>query len=200
MEWIWMIRDEQIIAIKQYVKQLFELDVTGHDFYHMKRVANTAKSIAESENANIFLCEAAAWLHDVGDHKLFQQPKRVMKEMNLFLKTISISDDEVEKINAIIQNISFSKGNIPETLEGKIVQDADRLDAIGAVGIARTFAYGGANGQLIYSEVYQDTSIQHFYDKLLRLKDKMNTERAKQLATERHQFMEQFLEQFHKEW
>jgi uncharacterized protein len=200
MEWIWMIRDEQIIAIKQYVKQLFELDVTGHDFYHMKRVANTAKSLAEYENANIFLCEAAAWLHDVGDYKLFEQPKRVMKEMNLFLKTISISDDEVEKINAIIQNISFSKGNIPETLEGKIVQDADRLDAIGAVGIARTFAYGGANGQLIYSEISQDTSIQHFYDKLRRLKDKMNTERAKQLATVRHHFMEQFLEQFHKEW
>ncbi|WP_082918038.1 HD domain-containing protein [Oceanobacillus sp. Castelsardo] len=195
-----MKKDEQLNAIQQYVKGLFRMDVTGHDFYHMKRVANTAKFLAEYENADSFLCEAAAWLHDVGDHKLFQQPNQVREEMNLFLKTISMSDKEVETINAIIQNISFSKGNIPETLEGRIVQDADRLDAIGAVGIARTFAYGGANSQFIYNENPQKTSIQHFYDKLLHLKDKMNTEKAKQMATDRHQFMEQFLDQFHKEW
>lgn len=195
-----MKREEQLNAMQQYVKELFKLDVTGHDFYHMKRVAVMAKFIAEYEHADEFLCEAAAWLHDIGDYKLFQQQQQVLEEMNQFLKNISLSDNEIEMINDIIQNISFSKGNIPETLEGRIVQDADRLDAIGAVGIARTFAYGGANGQFIYNEIPQDTSIQHFYDKLLRLKDQMNTEKAKEIATDRHQFMEQFLEQFHREW
>ena len=193
-------KDRQLSAIREYIFQLFHTDVTGHDYFHMERVANMAKEIATLENANPFICEAAAWLHDVGDKKLFSNPDKAIEEMHLFLKSISMTNTQLNELDTIIHSISFSKGRLPETLEGKIVQDADRLDAIGAIGIARTFAFGGANQQLIYHPENTSTSIQHFHDKLLKLKDLMHTETAKTIAADRHQIMENFLKQFSKEW
>lgn len=194
-------KQKQIGAIQQYVKQLFATDATGHDYEHMRRVALVAKQIAMEEHADPFICEVGGWLHDIGDPKLFDDSITPVKNMNRFLQSIQLTSDEIQNINEAIKDVSFSRGGIPKTLEGKIVQDADRLDAIGAIGIARTFAYGGANNQLIYSEEHREnTSIQHFYDKLLTLKDLMNTHYAKTLAAERHQFMKRFLNQFYKEW
>ncbi|WP_087971490.1 HD domain-containing protein [Oceanobacillus rekensis] len=193
-------KDKQLAKIRDFIFQLFHTDVTGHDFFHMERVANMAKQIALKENADPFICEVAAWLHDVGDKKLFSEPDKSIEEMHHFLESIFITNSQINTIDMIIHSVSFSKGRIPETLEGKIVQDSDRLDAIGAIGIARTFAYGGADQQMIYHPDNKSTSIQHFHDKLLRLKDLMHTETAKNIAFERHQFMENFLKQFRKEW
>ncbi|MBY7143530.1 HD domain-containing protein [Virgibacillus sp. NKC19-3] len=195
-----MEREKCLQAIKEYVHTLFYDDVTGHDYFHMERVARTARKIAEQEYADLFITEVSAWLHDIGDAKLFSDSEKAMEEMVAFLKTIELSSSEIMNINTAIKDISFHKGNAPVTLEGKIVQDADRIDAIGAIGIARTFAYGGAKKQFIYHRDFHDTSIQHFYDKLLKLKDLLYTTTAKEIAHERHVFMEQFLEQFYKEW
>lgn len=191
----------EIKKIYDYVEAVFKSDETGHDYYHMKRVAQMAKKIAAKENANQFICEAAGLLHDIGDYKLFSDSLNEMKKMNTFLNSIGLSTNDIKHVNIAIENVSFSKGAIPESLEGKIVQDADRLDAIGAIGIGRAFAYGGSKGKLMFDEAKSlDTTIQHFYDKLLKLKDMMHTDFSKQIAIERHVFMEKYLAQFLKEW
>ncbi|MFD1360520.1 HD domain-containing protein [Lentibacillus salinarum] len=194
---------DQLAAIQKYVYKLFDDDVSGHDFFHMKRVAHTAKQIAAQEQANLFICEAAAWIHDIGDDKLFTDRAKVINDVNRFLQSIDCTNTQINRINTAMKDVSFSKGNVPDTIDGKIVQDADRLDAIGAIGIARTFAYGAANDQKLWDDQkdeQQNTSIQHFYDKLLQLTDLMNTTSAKQMAAERHQFMERYLQQFFREW
>ncbi|MUV39821.1 uncharacterized protein JNUCC1_03705 [Lentibacillus sp. JNUCC-1] len=193
---------EQLETIRQYVFNLFETDATGHDYHHMKRVALMAKKIAQEEQADVFMCEAAGWLHDVGDHKLFKRPAEIKEDMQKLLKNIELQTFSIDHINSIIQSVSYTSGKrIPATLEGKIVQDADRLDALGAVGIARTFAYGGFKHQPIFSDDETErTSMRHFYDKLFKLSDMMHTQSARELAKERHQFMEQFVEHFYKEW
>ncbi|WP_096270422.1 HD domain-containing protein [Paucisalibacillus globulus] len=192
---------EQLEAIKEYCRRLFETDSSGHDYYHLKRVAKLSSKIAKEEGADYFICEAGAWLHDIGDHKLFLNPKQALVEMDHFLKKIGVSENNIEKIHLAIKDVSFSKGKIPSTIEGKIIQDADRIDAIGAIGIARTFAYGGAKGQLIYhDEKREGTSVQHFYDKILTLKDTLHTDGARQEAEKRHLFVETYLEQFFDEW
>ncbi|WP_249871824.1 HD domain-containing protein [Oceanobacillus saliphilus] len=193
-------KEKQLSRIREYVRQLFHDDATGHDFFHMERVANMAKQIAEAEKANLFICEAAGLLHDIGDQKLFSNPNKAIDDMGIFLNSISMSSKEIACIKRIIKDVSFSKGEIPDQLEGKIVQDSDRLDAIGAIGVARTFAYGGANNQMIHHPELTSTSIQHFYDKLLKLKQLMNTDTAKEIAEERHRFMETYLKQFFHEW
>ncbi|MUK87313.1 HD domain-containing protein [Ornithinibacillus sp. L9] len=191
----------QLEKIKKYVYELFANDPTGHDFFHMKRVARLAKEIAIQENANEFICEAAAWLHDVGDPKLFTNKNKAREELVTFLQSIGLTSEQIEEIGKAMEDVSFTKGNIPVTLEGKIVQDADRIDAIGAIGIARTFAYGGANGQLIYHDNEPDnTSVQHFYDKLFKLKDLINTSSAKQIAEERQHILVEYVNQFMNEW
>lgn len=196
-----MEKELQLTKIRTYIDNLFASDTTGHDTFHMKRVASMAKQIAEMEKANTFICEVAGLLHDVGDQKLFPSTSEALKEMDSFLTDIQLTHDEKKQINLAIKDVSFRKGKQPETLEGKIVQDADRIDALGAIGIARTFAFGGAKGQLIYVDnEAENTSIKHFYDKLLTLKDSMNTDFAKEIAVERHQFMETYLQQFFKEW
>lgn len=193
--------ENQLTAIRNYIHQFFALDSTGHDFYHMKRVAKLARFIAEHEKADLFVTEVGAWLHDIGDDKLFSCPEEAIENMISFLKEIKIPEETISEILNAIEDISFRGGKTPKTIEGKIIQDADRLDAIGAIGIARTFAYGGAKGQLIYNDIQaDDTSIQHFHDKLLLLKDRMNTEFAKKIAQERHEFMESFLSKFYDEW
>lgn len=190
----------QIKAVQDYVQSVFESDVSGHDFHHLKRVAHLAKTIAIQENANVFITEIAALLHDSGDGKLFADPDESLRAMDDFLYSVGLTRGNIQLLQEIIKNISFRKGTIPVSLEGKIVQDADRLDAIGAIGIARTFAYGGANGQPIYHPQNVQTSIQHFYDKLLKLKDTMHTTEAKKLAEKRHTFLQNYLEQFWEEW
>jgi uncharacterized protein len=192
---------EQLHAIQAYCQELFGKDTSGHDYFHLKRVAKLASEISEKEGADSFICTAGAWLHDVGDYKLFSDPTQALEEMDKFLTSINMTEQQIEEIHIAIENVSFSKGEVPSTLEGKIIQDADRIDAIGAIGIARTFAYGGTKGQLIYhDEKKEGTSIQHFYDKILNLKDTLHTKAAKQLAEKRHAFVEDYLEQFFEEW
>ncbi|MFC7060396.1 HD domain-containing protein [Halobacillus seohaensis] len=196
-----MSKDDVLQAISRYVYQQFANDPTGHDFFHMKRVADWSFFLAKEEGANSFVAEAAGWLHDIGDAKLFAQPKQALVDLQVFLRSLDIEAEIIDEISVAIKNVSFSKGAIPETLEGKIVQDADRLDAIGAIGIARTFAYGGVKNQLLHTEDDREaTSIQHFYDKLLKLSALIHTDRAKQEAAIRHQFMEEYLGQFLQEW
>ncbi len=169
----------------------------------MQRVARTASELAAKEGADPFICEAAAWIHDIGDEKLFSDSTKAIRKLEEFLYSIDCTGEQIQRMKDAAKDVSFRKGRIPDTLEGKIVQDADRLDAIGAIGIARTLAYGGANGQCIWhdnDEEKENTSVQHFYDKLLKLKDRMNTNSATQIAAKRHQFMESYLQQFFLEW
>lgn len=192
---------EQLTLTEQYVKGKFSEDVTGHDYWHMKRVVKNAEEIAREEHADVFICQMAAWLHDMTDPKLFNDIKQAEAELNQFLADIDLSSELKKKILEAMADVSFSKKRIPATIEGKIVQDADRLDAIGAVGIARVFAFGGSKGQPIHNpEQKSGTSIQHFYDKLLKLKELMNTETGRKIADQRHAFMESYLSQFYQEW
>ena len=140
----------QLNAIRDYVFHMFKDDSTGHDYYHMERVAQLARKIARKEAADSFVTESAAWLHDIGDKKLFANPQVAKTEMVEFLYEINVTKPVIKLIQQAMDSVSYSKGLVPATLEGKIVQDADRLDAIGAIGIARVFAYGGKENQPIY--------------------------------------------------
>lgn len=199
-----------------YIKEKFENDYSGHDYYHSVRVYKLAYSICKKENADLEIVQLAALLHDVDDYKLFDGKAGACTNAEAFLKENKVSGAKINTICSIISSISF-KGTdtkIPESIEGKIVQDADRLDAIGAIGIARTFAYGGSRNRSMHipDEKPRDnmnfqeystsngTSINHFYEKLLKLKDLMNTETAKKIAESRHKYMEDFLSEFYGEW
>ena len=195
--------DKQKVLINTYafVKKEFLGEGTGHDYFHLKRVVENALKIGKAENANLFLVELSAWLHDVGDYKLHDGVDRSEELVKEFLLTQNLSDELINKVNEIISQVSFSKGNSVTSLEAKVVQDADRLDAIGAIGIARAFAFGGSRGRELWNpDQPESTSVQHFYDKLLKLKDLMNTETAKVIAEKRHRFLEEFLDQFYEEW
>ena len=200
----------------EYVKDFFEKDFSGHDFYHTLRVYNLAKYITKFEECDIELVYLGALLHDVDDYKLVGKEKEPFSNAKTFLKSLGFSNKEIEQICHIISQVSF-KGKdtvVPDTIEGKIVQDADRLDAIGAIGIGRTFAYGGSHKipmhipnmeykeNMSAEEYYENvgTTINHFYEKLLKLKDLMNTETAKNMAKHRHEYMEDFLKEFYDEW
>ena len=179
---------------KEYIQNLFDNNAGGHDAGHSMRVYHNAMLIAEEEpGCNTNIIALAALLHDADDHKLFDTENNA--NARTFLKENGVSIDDIEKICQAINSVSFSKnrGRKPESIEGKIVQDADRLDAIGAIGIARTFAYGGEHGRSM------ESSIQHFHEKLLLLKDELNTEAARKMAEERHEYMESFLEEYEKE-
>ncbi|WP_226530514.1 HD domain-containing protein [Metabacillus niabensis] len=196
---------EDIIEnIKKYVYKQFEHEESGHDKWHIERVRKLAVSIAENEQANVFIVELSAILHDLIDEKVKETIKLDILEVDKLLKMHLVHKDDRDKILKIIESISFRK-NISQnelSIEGKIVQDADRLDAIGAIGIARTFSFAGSRGHIIYDPEKKNNqhAIQHFYDKLLKLKDLMNTETAKHLAEERHLFLEHYLQQFDLEW
>ena len=186
-----------------YARKIFEGDASGHDFDHTMRVFHMATTIAREENADLQTVQLAALLHDVDDRKLSPQTYEHKDNAVRFLRDNSVEEDKIRTIVEIISQISFSAGNgTPSTLEGMCVQDADRLDAIGAIGIGRAFAFGGSRGRRIHDPEGKDTTttIQHFYDKLLLLKDRMNTATGKNLANMRHQFMESFLQQFYAEW
>lgn len=188
-------------ATRAYILNEFSGEETGHDFFHIERVVNNAKRIAKEENADLFLVELAAWLHDLGDYKLNEGLDKSEELITKFLRTQNVDYKLISKIIEIVSQVSFSKGKTTTSIEAQIVQDADRLDAIGAIGIARCFAYGGKKQREIWNpEKPKETSIHHFYDKLLKLKDLMNTATAKKIAEERHIFLEEFLNRFHKEW
>ena len=195
--------DKQKVLINTYafVKKEFLGEGTGHDYFHLKRVVENALKIGKAENANLFLVELSAWLHDVGDYKLHDGVDRSEELVKEFLLTQNLSGELIDKVNEIISQVSFSKANPVTSLEAKVVQDADRLDALGAIGVARAFAYGGSKGRELWNPNQPNsTTIQHFYDKLLKLKDLMNTETAKVMAEKRHRFLEEFLDQFYEEW
>lgn len=178
----------------EFIETLFLNDCGGHDAAHSKRVYRNASLIADTEpDCNRFIVALAALLHDADDHKLFHTENN--ENARSFLASHQIDETQTEFICEVINGISFSKnrGVRPKTLEGKIVQDADRLDAMGAIGIARTFAFGGERRRPL------DDSIQHFYDKLLLLKNEMNTPEGKRIAQSRHDLMERFLEELENE-
>ena len=202
---------------KEFVKNKLYGEGSGHDWFHIERVYNLAKYIGKKEKADSFIVEMCALLHDIDDWKFSNTNDIQTTVTENFLKSINIDGSSLEQIIKIIQTMSFKGGIVDSTqttIEGKVVQDADRLDAIGAIGIARTFAYGGHKNRLIYDpdikpmdfksleEVKnaENHTINHFYEKLLKLKDLMNTDTAKELAEKRHKFMENFLEEFYEEW
>ncbi|WP_246941887.1 HD domain-containing protein [Bacillus pinisoli] len=208
--------NEIIIQTKEFVKNKLEKDSSGHDWWHIVRVFNTAKELAKSEDADLFIVEMAALLHDIADEKLNESEEIGLQIVSDWLEKCELEPEVTQQILYIIKNMSFKGGNQSPltTIEGQIVQDADRLDAIGAIGIARTFAYAGTKGDILHDphlpvrvnmtkEEYRtgkSTPINHFYEKLLKLKDLMNTESAKKVAAQRHEYMEEFLNQFMKEW
>ncbi|GAA0348271.1 HD domain-containing protein [Bacillus carboniphilus] len=205
-----------LLILEEKIKELFLHEATGHDWYHIDRVRKVALFLCEQEGGNPKIVEAAALLHDVPDEKLNPSKQAGEKRFYQVLSEIPFTKTEREEIEGIVFSISFKGGNEATltNLNAKIVRDADRLDAMGAIGVARTFAYGGSNGQPLYNpnlkvrdemseEEYRNqpsSSIHHFYEKLLKLKGLMTTESGRRLAEERHQFMEQFLEQFFLEW
>lgn len=209
--------DKTIInAAFEFVKNTFNYDYSGHDYFHTLRVYKMAARIAEQENANLMTVQLAALLHDVDDIKLSPETYENKDKAAAFLRKHNISEEMIKTIRNIIEEVSF-KGTdsvAPETIEGKCVQDADRLDAIGAIGIARTFAYGGSHNRIIHdpdikplvnmnADKYQShisTSINHFYEKLFQLKELMNTDTAKKIAEQRENYMKTYISEFLDEW
>jgi uncharacterized protein len=201
-----------------HVMALMSGEGSGHDWFHVERVTRTARLLAEREGADLEVVQLAALLHDVGDHKFHGGDETVGPRMARdWLEQHDVAPGVIDHVEAIIRDLSFKGAGVPTpmaTLEGMCVQDADRLDAIGAIGVARAFAYGGHKGRELYDpdvlperhdsfEAYKKSSaptINHFYEKLLLLKDLMNTATARALAEERHRFMETFLDQFYAEW
>ena len=201
-----------------FVKETLAGAEGGHDWWHIYRVWNNAKLICKTEDADVLIVELSALLHDIADSKFNGGDETLgPQKANQFLNSIDLDAERIEHIVKIIENVSFKGGNFKTTfksLELDIVQDADRLDAIGAIGIARTFNYGGFKNREMYNpnippqldmtkEEYKNSTaptINHFYEKLLLLKDKMNTKTGKEIASERHEFMESFLKQFYSEW
>ena len=187
-------QEEIVKEATEYIRTLFQGNSDGHDFDHTMRVFHTAMEIADSEpDCDRQIVALAALLHDADDYKLFATEDNA--NARAFLNSQNVDEATAEKICTTINSVSFSKNRdkCPESNEGKIVQDADRLDAIGAIGIARTFAYGGKHGRTL------DSSIAHFHEKLLLLKAMMHTEKAKEMAESRHAFMESFLQEWENE-
>lgn len=212
-----MNKDVMIEQTISFVKEKLYGEASGHDWYHIERVHRLAKSIAREENADTFIVEMTALLHDIDDWKFSKTNETNTMVTEEFLESINVDKESIEKIIEIIKTMSFKGGVVSskqKSIEGMVIQDADRLDAIGAIGIARTFAYGGHKGNVMYNpdikpqsfkNLYEvknleNHTINHFYEKLLKLKDLMNTETAKKIAKRRHDYMLDFLREFYDEW
>ncbi|MEP6261395.1 MAG: HD domain-containing protein [Gillisia sp.] len=203
---------------KAFVKETLEGAEGGHDWFHIQRVYKNALLIAQNESSNFFVVELGALLHDIADYKFHNGNESLGPQIaGNFLRSQGVDEDTVTHIEQIIKNVSFKGGNNIRqfnSIELQIIQDADRLDALGAIGIARTFNYGGFKGRALYDpqiapelnmskEEYKNSTaptINHFYEKLLLLKERMNTHTGRKLAEERHRYMEDFLKQFYAEW
>lgn len=201
-----------------FVKSQLEHAEGGHDWFHTQRVLNNAMLIAKGETVNLFIVQLGALLHDIADSKFHNGDETVgPKVAREFLIQLNVDSASIEHVIKIIENISFKGGNEPQQFKSPeldVIQDADRLDALGAIGIARTFNYGGFKNRALFDpdikpnlkmtkdeyKASNDPTINHFYEKLLLLKDKMNTKTGRQIAEKRHQFMEAFLDQFYAEW
>jgi uncharacterized protein len=200
------------------IKELLGKDSVGHDWWHINRVVTLAKKIQEEEGGDIFTIELAAWLHDIADHKFHGGDDMAgARAARKWMEEQGLKEELVAVVVEVVKEISYKGADVSTpmtTIEGKIVQDADRLDAIGAIGIARTFAYGGSKNRLLYDpevkvemhdnfNAYKNSTsptINHFYEKLLLLKDRMNTETGKRMALERHLYMKDYLDRFFNEW
>ncbi len=201
-----------------FVKQQLENAEGGHDWFHIERVYKNSILIAQEEECDLIVVKLGALLHDIADSKFHDGDETIgPKTARAFLESENVFEETINHVINIIENISFKGGNFENKFsskELKIVQDADRLDAIGAIGIARTFNYGGFKNRALYNpsivpnlnmskEEYKNSNsptLNHFYEKLLLLKDKMNTATGKKIALERHKYMENFLSQFYAEW
>ena len=207
-----------ILKTIDFVKTTLSDAEGGHDWWHIYRVWKTAKHIANYEDVDIFIVELGALLHDIADSKFHDGDEEIgPKRARKFLESIQVHQDSIIHVEKIISNISFKGGKLTQKFKSPeldVIQDADRLDALGAIGIARTFNYGGHKGRSIYNpeikpnlqltkEEYKNSdapTLNHFYEKLLLLKDLMNTETGRKMAEERHNFMLAYLDQFYKEW
>ena len=208
---------EQLVQnATKFIKEIFQNDFSGHDFFHSMRVYRTAMKIAQAEHADLEVVALAALLHDVDDRKLSPATAEKKENATRFMRGQSIPESEIRQVCQIIDEVSFKGTDSvqPTMPEGKCVQDADRLDALGAIGIARTFAYGGSHHRAIYdpelpprtamnqAQYYSrnSTSLNHFYEKLFLLEDMMNTETGKAIARKRTQYMQEFVDEFLSEW
>lgn len=212
-----MDRKQIIVETEDFIRKKFHKEGSGHDWFHVDRVRKMALRIGEAEGCDLFLTEMAALLHDLDDWKLNGSDNPGLAGTTRWLTDLDIDGVYSGKILAIVQDVSYKGAGVetrPRSIEAAVVQDADRLDAIGAIGIARTFAYGGNKNRLIYDpavkpvehlsfEAYKNSNsptINHFYEKLLLLKDRMNTSVAREIAEDRHRFMQTFLDRFYEEW
>lgn len=203
--------------VKAFVKQKLSHDFSGHDMAHIERVVKLANKILNHQpQANAFIVLMSAYLHDVIDEKVIADVNNAINELQDYLRTLNLTTEEIRAIFNIIENMSYRKNLSQQatlSLEGQIVQDADRLDAIGAIGIGRTFYYGGNKHNIMHdpnilprTKLNEDnykqpnTVINHFYEKLFLLKDMMNTQTAKQIAEQRHEILVKFVKQFEQEW
>jgi len=211
-------QQEQIEKTAVYVRQTLQGEASGHDWWHAHRVWSLAKKIGQAEGADFFIVELAALLHDIADWKFHDGDETIgPKTAQTWLESISVESNVIEHVCEIIKTISFRGAGVftpMKTLEGKVVQDADRLDAIGAIGIARCFAYGGSKGLGVYdpkkkAELHQSaqayknsksTSLNHFYEKLFLVKDRINTKMGQVIAKQRHEYMKAFVDEFLAEW
>jgi uncharacterized protein len=215
-----MNRDSVIKQTAENVKKTLSGEGSGHDWWHVYRVWNLSKKIAKKEKADIYIVELAALLHDIADWKFNNGDDKIgAKTAREWLKNLKIDEKIIDEVTYIIDNISYKGGTNKikmRSIEGMVVQDADRLDAMGAIGIARAFAFGGNTNAKMHDpkikpmtfKDFQDfkkrmktnTVINHFYEKLLLIKDLMNTETAKKIAKGRHKYLENFLKKFYAEW
>ena len=211
-------QEKQLTLIEEFVTKEMSADASGHGMDHLNRVTKMINKIGPHEEADMFISLAAGWLHDVIDDKLTNQPEQQQMKVWSFLKLIGATNDQVQAIKDNILNMSFSKslsGSESElSIEGQVVQDADRLDAIGALGIGRAFYYSGHMGEEMYNpsveprlnltkEQYRNepgTTINHFYEKLFLITDRLNTETAKQIGAKRQEIMQDFVKHFKQEW
>lgn len=212
-------KNEVLKQTEIYIRELFQTDSTGHDWWHVYRVWQAAKTIATHEaGADMFVVEMAALLHDLGDYKLSQNGEETAAQaIGQYLEKFSLASPIIDAIITVVDKVSFSKNvgkqeNI--SLEAQIVRDADRLDALGAIGIARVFAYGGSKNRIMYDPAQKpqgyssvqerrlstSSSINHFYEKLLLLSGMMHTKTAKKMAKKRHVYMQKYLDEFYAEW
>ncbi|AXT51742.1 HD domain-containing protein [Aquimarina sp. BL5] len=213
-----MIEDQIISKTVDFVKNTLHGAEGGHDWFHIQRVFKTSQNIAKDEDVDFLIVSLGALLHDIADSKFHNGDETIgPKVASDFLVSIEVDKRIIDHVVLIIENISFKGGNTSQKFKSPeldVIQDADRLDAIGAIGVARCFNYGGFKNRVLYDpeiapnltmtkEEYKSSTaptINHFYEKLLLLKDRMNTKTGKKIAEERHRFMEVFLEQFYREW
>lgn len=213
-----MNKTDIIKETENYVRNKLEGEGTGHDWWHIHRVRSIAVKLAKEEHADLFVVNLAALLHDIADHKFYGGDEEIgPATARHWLESLQVENPVINHVCDIIRDISFKGARVEtpmKTIEGKVVQDADRLDALGAIGIARAFAYGGYKKRPLYDpdikpemhdsfESYKKSkgsTLNHFYEKLFLLKDRMNTKSGRKLALKRHRFMEQFVEQFLADW